>query len=367
MKLNTYILIGLITMMAFASCQALADDPDRRARWQASFKAAEPIGREITSIEDDSALQQAGLKTGDILIAVNNDVIRDANHWSDLTYSLRAATDYTLTVKRNNRQLDVTTRLPGAPLEQYQGLNVEYGFITSDYGIRQRTIVTLPENASDKLAAIYVVGGLSCSSIEYLPGRKSNFIRALQDVIRQTNMMVFRIEKPGVGDSDGRCSETDFNTELNGYEVALQRLLQDPRIDRNKVIVLGSSMGSALAPYLANKYRLNGVISDGSFYRSWFEHMLEIERRIQTMNGHSQAEVNQRINQAYIPLYYGMLIEKKSYRQVINEHPLLASYNYHDDAHMYGRPVAFYHQMQDFNFAGEWSSLTAPGRIRWGT
>jgi len=62
-----------------------------------------------------------------------------------------------------------------------------------------------------------------------------------------------------------------------------------------------------------------------------------------------------------------MLIEKKSYQQVIAQSPLLAEYNYHSAAHMYGRPVSFYHQMQDFNFAGEWQKLTAAARIRWGT
>jgi pimeloyl-ACP methyl ester carboxylesterase len=95
--------------------------------------------------------------------------------------------------------------------------------------------------------------------------------------------------------------------------------------------------------------------------------MLEIERRIKKMQGLDETKINRLINKAYIPLYYGMLIEKKSYRQVINEQPTLAEHNYHRQAHMYGRPVEFYHQLQDFDIAGNWASLKAPVRIRWGT
>lgn len=62
-----------------------------------------------------------------------------------------------------------------------------------------------------------------------------------------------------------------------------------------------------------------------------------------------------------------MLIEKKSYTQVIREKPFLKSYNYHSPEHMYGRPVSYYHQVQDFNFAKSWKELKVPARIIRGT
>lgn len=355
-----------LLLLVLAPVSAEVSHEDRRAKWHATFKAAQPVGREIITIDPQSVLNEAGLQVGDVLLAVNDEVIRDGDQWWDIIYGLRADTETKLTYRRAQLVHSASVIFEPVPLEQYDNLRTEYGFITSDYNIRQRTIVTLPDSKTP-LPAIFVVGGLSCSSIEYTPGRQSNFIRSLRYLVENSDMMVMRVEKPGVGDSEGRCSQTDFLTELNGYEVALKTLLVDPRVDREKVIVYGSSMGSALAPYLANKYQLNGVISDGTFYRSWFEHMLEIERRILTMKGDDQATVNDKINRAYIPLYYGMLIEKKSYQQVIAQSPLLAEYNYHSAAHMYGRPVSFYHQMQDFNFAGEWQKLTAAARIRWGT
>lgn len=344
-----------------------ASPSERRADWQIRTKAAKPIGREITQVDKNSPLAKAGIQVGDVLLSVNNNAIENGNQWWDMIYGLRAGNTYHLSFKRGLTVFQKNVQFEALPRETYSKLETEYGWIVSDYGIKQRTILTLPKNVEKKVPAIFVVGGLSCSSIEYTPGRKSNFIRSLRDIIQHSNMAVFRIEKPGVGDSEGRCSETDFTTELNGYEVALKTLLADKRIAKDKVVVYGSSMGSALAPYFANQYGLAGVISDGTFYRSWFEHMLEIERRILAMKGDDQATINHKITNAYIPLYYGMLVQKKSYAQLIEENPLLAEYNYHDPNHMYGRPMAFYHQMQDFNFAGEWSKLKAPARLRWGT
>lgn len=364
--------ISLLLLLFFnTTIYAQPLESDRRAKWHANFKSANPVGREITAIDPQSVLLSAGLQVGDVLLAVNDEVIKTGDQWWDIIYGLRAATPTKLTYKRNGKVENVDVVFAPVKQETYDNIRTEYGFFRSDYNIKQRYIITYPESDPESdletpLPAIFVVGGLSCSSIEHTPGRTSNFIRSLRHLIQQSGMLVMRIEKPGVGDSEGRCSETDFKTELNGTEVALQKLLADKRVDANRVIVYGSSMGSAIAPYLANNYKLNGIISDGTFYRSWFEHMLEIERRILTMKGDDQTTVNQKINQAYIPLYYGMLIDKQSYQQVIDGNPLLGEYNYHSKAHMYGRPVEYYHQVQDFNFAGEWSKLKAPARIRYG-
>lgn len=345
----------------------VASDNTRRASWQIQSKQMDTLGREITNIEPGSPMSRSGVKVGDILQSINGEVIKDNNQWWDLIYALRADQSYQLTIKRNNQLINNSVIFNATEKETYAQLTTEYDWVVSDHGIKQRTIVTYPKDKTTNIPAIFVVGGLSCSSIEYTPGRRSNFIRSLRYFIENSEMLVMRVEKPGVGDSGGRCSQTDFETELNGYEVALQKLLKDKRIDRAKVTVYGSSMGSALAPYLANKYKLNGVISDGTFYRSWFEHMLEIERRILSMKGDDQATINEKMNSAYIPLYYEMLINKKTYSQIVKENPSLEKFNYHDPEHMYGRPMEFYHQMQDFNFAGEWSKLNVPARLRWGT
>jgi len=356
-------------MLVLSSLCVLADSmSERRAAWQAKFEPMDSSrpGMVLREAEVDSPLDLAGVKPGDRLIAVNKNVIKTQVIWNDLTDALLANTSYQLEFKRDQHAYSVNVSFPEIPKESHPGLDTIYDFVTSDYGIKQRVIVTKPQGNNQPMPAVIVLQGLSCSSIEKIPNRQSAFIRLLNDLVEGSNYAVLRIEKPGMGDSEGNCSETDFNTELNGYESAVRWFLKQPYVANKQVVVYGNSMGSALAPYFANKFNLIGVISDGTFLKSWFEHMLEIERRILAFKGFSQAEISKKMNTEYIPLYYGMLVQKQSYQQVINNNLSLADSNYHQPAHMYGRPMSFYHQLQDFDVAGEWQKLKVPVRIRWG-
>ncbi|MDM3870874.1 PDZ domain-containing protein [Porticoccus sp. W117] len=366
LKITVFITALLLIQPTFSQ-PSTVDELPRRAKWQATLQLQDSAGLLVSKLEASSPLKQAGLQVGDRIVAIDAKAITSNPQRNDITDALVADRNYRITYRRGVDAHTADVRFAPVPLESYPNLTVTYSQITSNYGIRQRTIITRPNNKKGRQPAIFVVQGLSCSSIENTPGRKSNFIRSLTNLAKQSGMVMLRVEKPGLGDSEGDCSQTDFYTELDGYETALQQLLSLPYIDPKRVIVYGSSMGSALAPYLANKYQLNGIISDGTFYRSWFEHMLEIERRIKQMQDVSEADINQQMVDAYIPLYYGMLVEKKSYAQVIDENPLLSQYNYHLPEHMYGRPVSYYHQLQDFNVPAEWEKLIAPARIRWGT
>lgn len=360
-------LVNLLSLGFICASVAAHGALPRRVATQGAFEKLQTAGVKVQSLKKGSALQLAGVRKDDVLLKVGNIRLITSQDWSDASESWVADHPTEIQFRQDGVVRTVSVSFSPLPPEAFRGITVEYGQITSDYGIAQRTLVSYPEASSGRLPAVFVVQGLSCSSVEILPGSRSNFIRTLKALVTESEQLVMRVEKPGKGDSLGRCSETDFVTELNGYEIALKTLLAREDVDPNRVIVYGSSMGSALAPYLAEKYQLNGVISDGTFYRSWFEHMLEIERRIKTMQGNSQATVNTLMNEVYIPFYFGMLIQKKRYQDLVTDNPLLASHNYHGPNHMYGRPMAFYHQLQDFNVAGAWQALTVPVRVRWGT
>lgn len=346
--------------------QAKPDNLARRASWEARTSPADPVGRTITELLDNTPLSVAGLREGDTIISINGRLILETDDWDDMTDALVSGEPMAIRYRRGTAVVNAEAIFNDAKKETYDNHLVEYGSIHNDYGFRQRTLLTLPAGQNGRLPAVFFVQGLSCSSVEVLPDSTSNYKRMINMLISNLNMVVMRVEKPGVGDSEGSCAESDFFTELHGYELALKRLIADPRVDKDRVIVYGNSMGSAIAPYLANKYQLNGVISDGTFFRTWFEHMLEIERRIQQMQGKSETDINSVMNSVYIPLYYQMLIKKRSYGDIVTDSPLYKPFNYHGRRHMYGRPMAYYHQLQDFDFAGEWSKVRSPVRIRYG-
>ncbi|WP_185152879.1 serine aminopeptidase domain-containing protein [Fulvivirga aurantia] len=333
-----------------------------------SFPDGVHAGASVKSVDSDHILAKNGLQAGDKIIRLNGELIKDPDRWSDIEYDLRAGEEVELVVSRDGNLQTIHATLPALAKESYKDIEVVYGEVLSNYGDLIRTITTYPENLSQQLPGLIILGGLSCSSIEVYPGRnETGWTRVLRDIATKSGMVVMRVEKPGVGDSNGHCGESTFYQDIAAFKAAYQSLKNHDKVDSTNIIIYGSSMGSALAPYMANEMGAEGVISDGTFVKTWFEHMLEIERRIKLMQGKTPMEVSQLMNEAYIPLYYGMLIEKKSYAEVIREKPHLKAHNYHSEAHMYGRPVAYYHEVQDFNFAKAWEEIEVPVRIIRGT
>lgn len=347
---------------------AVAQKLSRRASWEAQFTVpVKKPGAVVLSVDKGSPMDKAGIKEGDIILQVNGVVADSDENWTSIIYGLRADQTTELMVRRGHGVISKTLNLNPLGFEEHDGIDTYYEAVTSDFGITQRVIITKPKGGQNKQPAIFLIQGLSCSTIEKYSGRGGNWANQINSIVENSGMVVMRVDKPGVGDSEGNCAETDFITELDGYRAALRMLKQKNYVDSTKIVIYGASMGSALAPLLANEQGAAGVISDGTFFKTWFEHMLEIERRIRQMSGDNESEIVKKMNEAYIPLYYGMLIEKKSFQEVIDEYPALSDYNYHSQGHMYGRPVKYYQQLQDFNLAGQWEKLKVPVRIMYGT
>jgi len=355
-------------LFSFFNANSNAQKLSRRANFEAKIAWPDNItpGAKIVELNNDTPLAKAGLRTGDYILAVNDRKILNQEDWSAILYAIRAEKFTNIVVKRAQERIKVDVILRPYALEQYEGLDVFYESVANDYGLLQRTIISKPKG-NEKRPVILLLQGLSCSSIEQYSGRSNNWVKLIQNLVIQSNMVVMRIEKPGVGDSEGDCGTVDFKTELSGYEAAIKALKNKPYVDTNKIIVYGNSMGSALAPYIANKYNLAGVISDGTFFKSWYEHMLEIERRILEIEGKDQATIYELMNEVYIPLYHQMLIEKKSFAAILAQNPLYRKHHRQGLLHMYGRSMEYYHQIQDFNFAKAWQEIKVPVRIRWGT
>ncbi|MEQ9301785.1 MAG: PDZ domain-containing protein [Cyclobacteriaceae bacterium] len=360
--------IFTLFLLLIVQFEVLPQKLGRRAFLGASVSSpsANRPGAVIRSVEDNSPLQKAGIQEGDRILKVDEVLASSGEEWSNISYGLRADQPTQFLVKRGEEVLTPSVQLEAWPKETHDGLDTYYEEVISDFGITQRMIITKP-NKRGRQPALILIGGLSCSSVELHPTRTNNWQKTIKDLVEKTGMVMMRIEKPGVGDSDGDCGTSDFITDLSGYHAAIRALKVKDYVDTTNIIIYGSSMGSALAPYLANEHGLAGVISDGTFFKTWFEHMLEIERRIRQMSGDSESEIAEKLNKYYIPLYYKMMIEKKSYQEAVDEYPALAEYNYHSPEHMYGRPMAYYQQLQDFDLASGWENLQVPLRIMRGS
>ena len=251
------------------------------------------------------------------------------------------------------------------PRESYPNVDVIYDSVTAPDGKRLRTIITKPRNAKGKLPVIFVAGWLSCDSIEAPAGTKDASGLVFQSLARLPQFSLFRVDKQGVGDSEGVCGENDFESELGGYRAAFRALKNYEFIDSNRVFILGISNGGGFAPLVpeldAEQAQVRGYISVGGWAKTWFEHMLEIERRRFALMGKMPAEVTEMMKRA-ATLYYEWLIKGRPVGDILKEQPQLADLwpERKDRAHLYGRPLAFYQQLQKLNLAAAWSRVTAP-------
>src|SRR5437773_12569850 len=110
------------------------------------------------------------------------------------------------------------------PRETYPNVDVIYDAVTATDGKRLRTIITKPRDAKGKLPVIFVAGWLSCDSVEAPANTKDASGLVFQGLARLRQFTLFRLDKQGVGDSEGVCAETDFNSELGGYRAAFRAL-----------------------------------------------------------------------------------------------------------------------------------------------
>lgn len=244
------------------------------------------------------------------------------------------------------------------PIESYPGIGVQLGQVAVADGTLLRTIVTRPHAASGKLPAVFFVGWLSCDSME-AASEFDGFSTLIRRVVQAPGYMTFRVDKPGVGDSQGDCSKTDFTTELEGYRAAFRAMLADPRVDASHIIVLGMSNGGGVAPLVAEKTPVHAYISVSGWGRTWLEHMLEHERLRLTLSGKSPPEVTRQM-QLFAEFYDEYLNGKKTPGEVLAAHPEMKDIWYDQADSQYGRPAAFYQQLQGLNLAEAWSHVQAP-------
>jgi pimeloyl-ACP methyl ester carboxylesterase len=254
------------------------------------------------------------------------------------------------------------------PRESYPNVDVIYDSTVTPQGKRLRTIITKPQAAKGKLPVIFVAGWLSCDSVEAPADTKDASGIVFRGLAQLSDFCLFRVDKQGVGDSAGVCAETDFDSELAGYRAAFRALKNYDFIDTNQIYILGISNGGGFGPLVpesdAEQAQVRGYVVVGGWVKTWFEHMLEIERRRFGLMGKSPAEVNERMKDA-ATLYYDWLIKKMTVDQILREHPGLVELwpEDRDHAHLYGRPLVFYEQLQNLNLAAAWSRVKVPTLI----
>jgi pimeloyl-ACP methyl ester carboxylesterase len=244
--------------------------------------------------------------------------------------------------------------------EHFDNATVLYDWASNSRGDKLRTFITRPNGSARKVPAIFFVGWLSCDSVEYPKGETDGFGAFIRRIIEQSRFATVRMDKPGVGESQGtRCEQADFQSELEGYQSAFDAMSRYEFIDMGRVFVVGMSNGGGVAPFVARQRPVRGYVAAVSWGRTWYEHMLEMERRRLTADKKPPAEIHQAM-QAFAQFYDDYLNRGMTPGQILERHPEWKSLWYDAPDGQYGRPAAFYQQLQALNLGRAWAEVTAP-------
>ncbi|MGH8204003.1 MAG: alpha/beta hydrolase family protein, partial [Steroidobacteraceae bacterium] len=250
------------------------------------------------------------------------------------------------------------------------GVTSLYGSLVTADGLRLRTIVTRPDSATGRTPALYFLQWLSCDSIEYpLNPEDHGWQQMLQLLAARSGVMTMRTDKAGIGDSEGDCAELDYNTELEHHRQALAKLATNPLVDGDRIVIFGASMGGNMAALLAAEFQPAGLVIWGTAIKSWFEHLVEFNRRHLELSGRPPAEISTVVNRQ-ISFLEEFLIARHSPAEIAAANPALGAVwgeiRGSSGATLYGRPYRFHQQAQAKDWLGAISRVRAPTLVLYG-
>src|SRR5258705_12210581 len=99
----------------------------------------------------------------------------------------------------------------------------------------------------------------------------------LRIVMREAGMQLVRIEKPGVGDSEGPdCGNTDLEDDMAAFRAGIRAALADPGADASRLYLIGGSVGGGAGPRPPPQVAAPAPASAGGVSRAYSASILAI-------------------------------------------------------------------------------------------
>lgn len=320
-------------------------------------------GLSVRRVRNHSTAQKLGVKTDDVLLAINSQAVSNFAALRKAWNSLRKNNPVTLSIERGGKTKTLKGKVVGRPLQastpQTKVIYDQMAFRKGKLSI----IVSRPRNTErKKYPAIMFIPGYTCSSVDNMPARHP--YRKWLDGLEQKGYVVFRVEKPGMGDCDGtpECRDIDFKTEVEAFVAGYKKLLTYDFIDKKNIFIIGHSMGGVIAPLLSAQFQPKGVIVYGTLYSSWFEYCLRMFRFQNPHTGVSFEE-NEKDMRVYPEFLRQFLIKKKSPQELAkNPHfkkLLVRDHMYQGGDAVFNRHYSYWQGIQDLKLMEAWKNTSS--------
>lgn len=364
------VIISCLFSTFFLNCQA--QELRRKASLGIMFEPANDSIARVNSIEPNTGLfiskvlpsgtaANLGLQANDVLLELNEVPVNSIPGLLNQLGAIRADDDLTMVfVRRGQKQTAKGKAIP-KPLEKSDYGEVEYSSVKYA-GNHLRTIMHLPIGIQQPPVVFYIQGYV-CQSVE-LTFAPDHTIKKLIDDWVKAGFAVYRVEKPGEGDSesDKPCRELNFEEEVEAFKHAYENLKKNKRIDAENIFVFGHSIGGIIAPVLASEYKPKGVITYGTVMNTWFEYLQELTRVQGGFFNSPDTVIEIDIRNA-TPFWYKMLVEKKSNEEILKDSSIYQMLElegtldeFKNGQHI-GRHYTYWSGIQDNNLSQKWTAV----------
>jgi alpha-beta hydrolase superfamily lysophospholipase len=314
----------------------------------------------VTAVIAGSSAARAGVATGDTIRAIGGTPVASVAQFLMAVHDLRAGERVTVEIVRNGGPLQ-RVAAPAAALDELDaGLVTQYGSVAVDDSLR-RTLVTTPAQLKSAAPAVLLIGGIGCYSVDVAANPQDPYLNLTHDLAR-AGFITMRIEKSGVGDSQGPpCRAVDFDAEVRGYVAALTSLQHNPQVDRARIYLLGHSIGTIIAPRLALSNRVAGVVVLEAVGRDWPEYEIRNLRRDLELDAEPASAVDEALvekAQCMQRLFY----ENQSEAEIERTMPSCREHN-----GIYPVSADYMRQVARINVIEPWAHLGLPVLVVYGT
>lgn len=275
----------------------------------------ETKGVYVSNVLEGTTADKVGIKVADIITQLNGI---DINSTQDIVTEIgqyRNGDKLEVVLYRNGKRLVAKGIAQARPMEQSDLAKVEYNSV-SYKGNQLRTILHLPKGVQ-KAPVVFFIQGYPCQSVDlaYSPQQPT---RKLIDDWVAAGYAVYRIEKPGMGDSksEKNCFDINFLEEVEVFRNGYMDLQNKPQIDADNIFLFGHSIGGIVAPLIASEFKPKGVMTYGTLVNTWFEYMQELTRVQGLYFNRSDIEIEADIRNA-TPFWYELLVAQKSNEEIL--------------------------------------------------
>jgi pimeloyl-ACP methyl ester carboxylesterase len=309
-------------------------------------------GVQVRGLVEGGSAIAAGLRAGDVIVALDGAGVADTAGFARRVGALRAGDVASLEVRRGGTLQTLRVVVRPRPMEAETGATTEYRALAVDGGVR-RTFVTRPQVAGRHPAVLYLTG-IGCFSQESV-GAATTEAKLLYGLTR-AGFVTMRVEKSGIGDGQGTpcdADASDLDAEVRGYAAGLRALREYDFVDPGRVFVLGLSIGGVEAPLVAAGQGVRGVVVVNTVARAFLDYLQDIRRTQGALRGtpYDALEADLRVNAA---CNRRLLVDREDPAHIVAADPRCR------DWIAYPAPVSYMRQWSDLNLAAAWKRVDAP-------